>query len=484
MSLKNTIKSNVVFIMIMMAALFGCTTETVGPAAVPSYIRVMDLRNPTISGDAAQPFLQSAFRLDAHYYGDPGFDTLNVPTQTVEGYGDFLLGRTVPLSSNVEVAYQQIIVRTLPYNFTGMLDYFGANDKNSDYVLFQPYRQGDKTGENLDILDYKPFNMGRNVYFPNLSHRVSVAPIINGIDYYKWAKFSAGSHTIGFSKVETNYSIGQQATIEIFKNKFLDQPFISDASYYFKPRGIYSLLLVSEDVSDNNRARLLQIQEDENFEPNTSKAYIRFINAIPITNTVTDNNTESLDIYVRQIDTGELSELRENGIDVYDPRFLNSTTPEKLVVNDLKRFSQNGLVPYVELDYSDFLNREDATRDSVETEGVPTFIFYMYKHGESSATGAQPLKKYQYVVTNLKIKENPDGLPNVIVVDPSDYNYTIQPYIPALALTSNGYVPTINTIVLGTEQYSNNGVQIFNMGYGLEQAAVRQSFLNYTNRNE
>lgn len=469
------------FAIVVLLTIMGCETDT-ELTVIPTYIRVMDMRNSNVNdGSFDAKFFQSAFRFDGHYYGNPAFDTITIPTQHIDGHGDFLLGRVASLSSIIAIGQRQIISATHPYSFTGMLDYFVMkNVNNLDYVLFQPYKQGEWTGENVNLIDYSPISMGRNVCFPNLSHRHSLAPIMQGIDYFKWAKFSAGSHTIGFSKVQTDFTLGQQASLTIQHNKFLEDPFIADAPYYFKQGGIYSLLLVSEFVADFTKARLLHIQEDENFSPDPTKAYIRFINAIPISQTAVDDDTESLDIYVRQIDNGELNELRKDTINFYDPRFLNSTTPEKLVVNDLKRFGQDGQVPYVAVDYSDFLKRNDTTKNSVNKRGVPSFIFYAYPHGESQATGGIPLKQYQYVLTNIKIMESIESQPNVIVL-PSFIDYTIQPYIPALAFTTKGYVPTITTIVLGTEKLSN-GSQVFTMGYSIEQADVRQSFLDYKNR--
>lgn len=445
----------------LVLTIMGCTTET-QDVVVPAYIRVMDMRNIISQQDPQNPsdalLLESSFRMDGHYYGDPGLDTVkSAPTQTVSGYGDFSLGR---------VGSRDILQSTDQY--TGLLDYIGPDiEFNPEFVLYQPYRQG---------ADPK----GRNVCYPNFSHRVSLAPVINEIDYFKWARIAAGTHSIGFAKIEyRSKRIGGSNNSTLNRSGlFLEEPFIRDNPYYFQPGAIYSLLLVSEYTTDRDKVKLLYVREDENFVPDPSKAYIRFINAIPITNTVTDNATESLDIYVRQIDNAELAKLKQDTITYYDPRFLRTTSPEKRVVSNLQRFT-NGVVPYVELNFSEYLSREDTTSNSLNKEGVPSFVFYAYRSGESQATGAVPLQRYQYIATNTEIKKNADDIPASLVTDASGI---ILPYIPILAKGANGYVPTINTIVLGTDKLNFNGTQNFIMGYSLEQTFVRQDFLDRFNR--
>ncbi len=469
------------FTWVLLISLSACKTE-IENISVPTYVRVMDMRNYTQRQDPDNPFasyfLLSAFRLDGHYYGNPALDSVKYPQQLIDGYGDFLLGRNGSVLLSDVPTNNGILSGLTSIEFTGLLDNIGTagrelgsndNYNETEYVHFQPYRQGAKA-------------TGRNVYFPNLTHRVPLAPIINGIDYYKWAKFSAGSRTIGFAKVE-----GRIAPVskDIFfidrKHTFLEQPFMQDASYYFQPGGIYSLLLVSEYENDLNKTRLINIREDEKFVPDNKKAYLRFINAIPISNTATDNATESIDIYVRQVDNGELNKLRNDTINFYDPRLLTSATPEKLVVSDLKRFGQNGLLPYIELDFSEYLSKGDTTANSVLQKGVPTYIFYTYRHGESEAAGFAPLNQYKYVLTNTIPGSIDNGVILSILTDDANSSKSL-PYIPVLSQTAKGFVPTITTIVLGTERDNNNNTKIFSMGYSLEQSEVRQAFLDRTNR--
>lgn len=443
--------------------LVGCQTELVNPFNA-SYVRVMDLRNFPADNYrydvVPTPFTQSAFRLDGSYYGNPDFDKIT-PQQTLEVHGDFLLGR---VALNYFLGSRGITV--VPFTFTGLLDYYTSASNTNGYVLFQPYLQGAELGGK----DGRTKNSGRNVCYPNLSHRVPLAPIINGIDYYKWAKLPAGSHTIGFAKAETIFGLDFRRQVGIATSKFSNEPFLADEPYYLQPNGMYSLLLVSESVNDPDRVRLLRIQEDAQFVPEPTKAYIRFINAIPLTNTGEDNTTESLDFYMRQLDNGELSQLTADTIS-FDPRFLKSTLPEKLVVSDLKRFGQNGFVPYVELDFAEYLSKGDTTANGVKKTGVPSFIFYAYRHGESGATGGLPLGKYQYILSNIKEL----GATQVGYISPLN--------IAVLAQTAEGFAPTINTIVLGTQELGPTGAN-FNMGYSLERASVRQAYLNSTNRGQ
>jgi hypothetical protein len=417
---------------LLLLAAAGCRTLT-EDITLSAYVRVMDMRSPQYG----EPILHSVFRWDGHPYGNPALDTVRSPQLNLNLFGDFLLGRTTGLYSNDSI-------------FTGLLDYGGFQPDDSEAVLFQPYHQG------------ASFAQGRFVYFPNLTHRIPLAPIVNGIDYYKWANLGAGQHTVGFAKVSSQVESRRSV------KRFRDRPFLTDAPYYFQPSGIYSFLLVSEQSDDPERVRLIRIQEDEQLAPQAGKAYIRFINAIPLTGEPQqDAATESVDVYVRQLDNAELNQLFTDTLS-YDIRYLASASPERLVARDLTRFGADGKVPYFEMDLSTYLSREDTTARSVTTQGVPSFIFFVYPQGQSQATGAAPMAQYRYPLSNIA-QSPPFSLDKLPI------------RIPVLARTANGFVTTIQTIILGTEILTfRNG--LVGMGYSLEQSSVRQAYLDRYNR--
>jgi hypothetical protein len=414
--------------------LFTSCESEVGPSSTTTtWIRVFDLRYNSDS------YYLSAFTWDGHFYGNPNLDTVSrPPARVLESFGDFSLGRSLVVESQgtLEEAY----------DYNGPIDYSANSWNNNEFGVLgssvglngQPYRQGDE-------------NPSRAISFPNLTHRIPVGTIRNDIDYYKWAVFPAGMHSVSFTPILKSNLTNR------FRYSFDSFEFINK-QFYFKPDGIYSLFLLRSFTLDTSSkdCRLLKLQEDPSavFEP--THAYIRFVNAIPLTgdNSV-DVLTESIDIYMQEVDSKEVLELSKT-VTEFDIRFLKPLSSEKLVVSNLQRFETNGVVPYVGLDFSEFILSEDTTRTTAAQS--PTYVFFAYPRGESQATRHKPLKDFTFFMSNTDLF----GF------------YSIYP----LAKTASGFAPTISTVLLGTDEGKRG------MYYNMEQASVRKTYLDAVSRDK
>jgi hypothetical protein len=409
---------------------------------LPAYIRIFDVRN---AGDD-----KSVFTYDGYPYGNPALDSIkffnaiaDINAQsddfTLLNFGDFVMGRGRNSFGGISGFFSQPI------------DYVG--------------NVADPADPNPPLLPYKDgIKKERNLYFPNLSHRVPVAPLINGIDYYKWAALASGTHAVGYRIARR----GQFVPLEISIGNLLfripytitSQDWVLETPFYFQPGGIYSLFLLSSDAKQERASVMLRLEEDNAFVYDPKKAYIRFVNAIPKTgNATNDQQSQTFDVYARTLNSGAIQALENDTVIGYNPLLLPGTSAEKKVATALNRFEVNGTLPFIEIDYTTFFSKEGGNVDPT-ADGVPTTIFYLYPSGDSQATGGSPL--YSFILSNV-------GGSFRFTNDPSNPIVNIN-YIPALAKTASGYAPTITTVLVGTG----------GLYYNFEQPAVRQAFLDAT----
>ncbi len=418
--------------LLILSILLACDEEH-EPAQQTTLVRVVDLR---FNDDGSKHYL-SAFTWDNHFYGVPALDTVSVllPSRSIQNFGDFLMGRSLVMETSgfLEQAY----------DYRGPIDYapngintneFGFAGAPQGFVNEQPYRQGEGSDS-------------RAISFPNLTHRLPVGEIRNEIDYYKWASFRAGMHHVGFIPIlKSNEGINR------FRYSFDSSFIFANRQFYFQSGGIYSLFLLrtSAVAGAAKESTIVRIQEDPDAVFKPTSAYVRFLNTIPVTgNSEYDIRTESVDVYMHQFNSKEVQELSKTGSGL-DIRFLKSFAPEKLVASDLRRFQSSGKIPFIEIDYSEFLPTTDTTR--ARAAQASTYVFFAYPHRESQATRSEPLRDFTFFMSNTDLF----GF------------YSIYP----LARTASGFAPTISTVLLGTDAGTRGTY------YNLEQRAVRKAFLN------
>jgi hypothetical protein len=135
---------------------------------------------------------------------------------------------------------------------------------------------------------------------------------------------------------------------------------------------------------------------------------------------------------------------------------------ERRVASNLQRFEVNGELPYIEMDFESFLSKNDSS--FLKKAGTPSYFFFVYPHGESSATGGKPMLFYTQIFSNIVGFAQPN-----YVYGAWNCENGIQPLI------RNGarFEPTITTVLIGGR----------GMYYNLEQAHLRQAYIdNNTSR--
>jgi hypothetical protein len=420
----------------------GCNQqEEASPA--PAHIRVFDIRYSGEEQTFSPDMYYSAFEWDGHYYNHPALDTIQAGKMEVPNFGNFLMGR-------VYYEDNRGLFLEYPHNIT-----FGANPTfpSIDYIGLNNL-SANGVGNDTILLAYQQgFERSSKLYFPNLSHRTIPAPIRNGIDYYKWGAFPSGSHHIAFPI----FNITQKPSR---LNTYPRSGIFAQQQQYFEPNGMYSIFLIKPEVHESKLGKIITIKENPNMVFEQDKVYVRFVNAIQTTQQAgNDVWTDALDIYMIQVDSGELKAKLASEIQ-FDFRYLPSATPEKLVATQLKRFEINQTdFPFIALDYSAFFAAEQQNNDLLTAQGTPSYIFYVYPHGASAQTGATPLTKYTFIMSNIK------------QLSSASNNQRLN-FIPPIAKIQNGYIPTISTVFLGS-----GGIY-----YSFEQVKARQNYLDEQNK--
>lgn len=435
MSLNNKKLNIFAAISILATAIFsillvGCNTneDEPGPSSPKAYIRFFDIQhgiNYTLPNTA-----MSALLWDGYYYGNPELDSIKIPKYNVRLFGDFIMGRAEAFfrANGVDISTRLFVE-------DGGIDYYGAGNQMGDYF--------GRGYPNADIIWRSGLDGGRKVYFPNLSHVVPVAPIQNGIDYYKWAAMDAGTHAVGFKKIKvTSIAAGRSLQYTIDSANFISK------QMNFDEGGTYSVFLSNLDHK-GSVFTLFSIKENVNQTFDQQKGYIRFVNTIPLPDdVVSDPATDVVDVYLQRYSQ------TISGKD--------STTDESLSVANLKRFSADSEISYIPLEYIDFYNQNKG-------KGILKYYFKVYPQGQSSATGASPLSIH------------------VMTMFGSAYSGEGETVIPILFKKGSQYIPTIHTVLLGSafdgvNTYLGNAL-IRNMYYSLESADVRQQYLDEASGN-
>lgn len=428
---RNTMKYRALAAVLLMSMTFAaCDDDNKddGETPEPSYIRVFDIQHGTEYTSPTTAL--SVFEWDGHFYGNPALDSVKEPKFVVRNFGDFLLGRTRKYFNN---SSDEVLVL-----FNGGIDYYNnvptrdlfENEPDRDFYL----RSGSGTG--------------RAIYYPNLTHRALVAPVVNDIDYYKWAQFPSGSHTVAFGKV----SLTQPDGANYFEYNFEDEKFV-EAQQYFQPGSYYSLILSNKD-RQATEFKMVTIKENTQQTFDRNKAYVRFVNTIEEAGDASDIQTEIIDVYVRKADNPEVRKFVDGRFDL---DYLPGLSEERLVSSHLKRFEVGGELPYIEMDFEAFLTKNDSSY--LKKAGTPSYFFFVYPHGESAATGARPLLYFTQIFTNIPQFAHPN------------YEYgqwNCENGIQPLIWNVDRFEPTITTVPIG-----GRGVY-----YNLEQSFLRQAYID------
>jgi hypothetical protein len=394
----------------------------------PSYIRVFDIQHGTAYTSSTTAL--SVFEWDGHFYGNPALDSVKEPKYAVRNFGDFLLGRTRKYFNNSND--EELVL------FNGGIDYYN-NEPTRDLFENEPDR---------DFYLRSGLATGRAVYFPNLTHRAQVAPVIQDIDYYKWAQFPSGSHTVAFGKVRLTQPNGAN----YFEYNFEDEKFI-EAQQYFQPGSYYSLILSNKD-REATEFKMVTIRENTQQTFDRHKAYVRFVNTIEEAGDASDVQTEIVDVYMRKADNTQVKKF----VDVpFDLDYMPGLSEERLVSSHLERFEVGGELPYIEMDFDEFLTKNDSSY--LQKAGTPSYFFFVYPHGESAATGARPLLYFTQIFTNISRFAR------------SNYAYSMwncENGIQPLIWNVDRFEPTITTVLIGGS----------GMYYNLEQSFLRQAYID------
>ena len=307
----------------------------------------------------------------------------------------------------------------------------GGIREREDTILHSAFEFG--IGKSIDVKSsYQPgiyragdipasdFSSGSALCFPNLTNHVKLAPIINDIDFYKWANVSAGSHSLLFKHL-----------INESGNSSLDGKIdtLLNSSHFFEKSGVYTLLLAKVNTGPKD-FNIVSIKEptDKTFEQ--KKAYVRFVNFVhkSIDDPDLTNNTRILDVYY--------TKTIKNSKGTKD-----STTKEILLSNNLARFNvSEDQAGFSEIDMSEiFAFRKDSVVAGKYQK--PVYNFYFYKSGESAIKGSAPVVATQFTVGNVNslfplYLVTPDGPQTTITTVAFDIIYNYDHY-EVSALTYN-----------------------------------------------
>jgi hypothetical protein len=350
-----------------MASVAACTDEDIPATLAPqeaAYVRMIVI----------SPYSK---QLPARFYVN-GLVNGNGDTAVYDTRGNLVSELTTTYTQKEFPLFFERMLIGLSTSFTSYFD-LSINSATGIYTFNSPgFLARPSLGEVLTTGTVS-FPNETTGYFPDATHRLQLAPVVNGYSYHKWAAFPAGVTNIAFrpSVLET---VNFKPTVTL-------GPVIYQADINLEKEKLYTLFYTrtSFSTSDSDVENVVVLKEDPaQYQFNDSSTYVRFFNFTrPSKSDDQFNiNTTSLDAYFVKFDQDSVSQA------------------EVLMQSNLKRFAaeeQNST--FFEIDMRDILRELAPYGSGLEEDLLPmnevlsryTYAFRFYRTGESQEKSKRPL---------------------------------------------------------------------------------------------